>query len=90
MIFFSVVIKLHSAGDLTRTEASGAHIDVLGRTIDNRLDALHVGLPGTIGAAVRVGDLDTEHNALVAEFTFSNSLKPPRLQISRFLKHRTI
>ena len=74
---------LHSAGDLTRTEASGAHIDVLGRAVDNRLDALHIGLPGPVGAAMRVGDLDTEHNALVTEFTFGHSLEPPRLQNMR-------
>ena len=69
---------LQSAGDLTRTEASGAHVHVLGRTVYNRLDALHVGLPGTVGAAVGVGDMDTEHNALIAKFTFGHSLIPPR------------
>ena len=71
---------LHSAGDLTRTEASGAHVHVLGRTVYNRLDALHVGLPGTVGAAVGVGDMDTEHNALIAKFTFGHSLIPPRFK----------
>lgn len=70
--------NLHSAGDLTRTEASGAHIDVLGRAVDNRLDALHIGLPRTVGAAVRVGHPDAEHNALIAKFTFGHSLIPPR------------
>ena len=68
----------HSAGDLTRTEASGAHINVLGRAVDDRLDALHIGLPGTVGTAVRVGHLDAEDNALVAKFTFGHSLIPPR------------
>lgn len=38
----------HSAGDLTRTEASGAHMHVLGRAVDNRLDALHIGFPGAV------------------------------------------
>ena len=71
-------ISLHSAGDLTRTEASGAHVDVLGRTVDDRLDTLYVGLPGPIGAAVGVGDLNPEHNALIAKFTFGHSLIPPR------------
>ena len=68
----------HSAGDLTRTEASGAHINVLGRAVDDRLDALHIGLPGAVGAAVRVGHLNTEHDTLVAKFTFGHSLIPPR------------
>ena len=65
---------LHCAGDFARTEAMGAHIDVLGRAIDNRLDPLDVGLPRTIGAAVGVGQLNAEHDALVAEFTLSHSL----------------
>jgi len=75
--FFDAV--LHSAGDLTRTEASGAHINVLGRTIHDRLDPLHVGLPGPVGAAVGVGNLVAEHNALAAKITFRHSLLPPRL-----------
>ena len=28
---------LHCAGDFARTEAMGAHVDVLGRTVDDRL-----------------------------------------------------
>ena len=71
-------IPLHSAGDLTGTEASGADVHMLGSTVHDRLDPLHIGLPGTVGAAVRVGDLIAEHNALVAEFTFGHSLLPPR------------
>ena len=65
---------LHSAGDLTRTEASGADVDVLGSTVHDRLDALHIGLPGPIGAAVGVGNLNAEHDALIAELTFGHSL----------------
>ena len=68
----------HSAGNFTRTEASGAHMDVLGRAVHDCLDTLHVGLPGTVGAAVRVGHLNTEHNTLIAKFTFGHSLIPPR------------
>ena len=70
--------QLHSAGNFARTEAMSAHIDVLRGAIDDRLHALDVGLPGTIGAAVRVGNLNAEHNTLVANFTFSHSLEPPR------------
>ena len=74
--------RLHRAGDFARTEAVGAHIDVLGRTVDDCLDPLDVGLPGTVGAAVRVGHLNAENNALVAEFTLSHSFEPPRWFIS--------
>ena len=43
-----------------------------GSTIHDRLDTLDVGLHGTVGTAVRVGHLDTEGDALVAEFTFGH------------------
>ena len=43
-----------------------------GRTIDDSLHALDVGLPGTVGAAVGVGDLDTEVHALATELTFGH------------------
>ena len=65
-------IPLHSAGDLTGTEASGADVDVGGSAIHDCLDTLDVGLHGTVGTAVRVGHLDTEGDALVAEFTFGH------------------
>ena len=52
-----------------------------GGTIHDRLDALHVGLPGTVGAAVGVGHLDAEDNALVAEFTFGHFALPPRFEV---------
>ena len=35
-------------------------------------------LLGAIAAAVGVGHLNTEHNALIAKFTFGHSLEPPR------------
>ena len=63
---------LHRAGDLAGTEASGADIDMAGRAVHNRLDALHVGLPGAVGTTMGVGDLDAEGDALVAEFAFGH------------------
>ena len=45
-----------------------------GRTIDDSLHALDVGLPGTIGTPVGVRDLDTEGHALVAKFALSHPL----------------
>ena len=72
------VVGSDSAGNFARTEAMSAHIDVLRGAVDDRLHALHVGLPGTIGAALGVGNLNAEHDALVTKFTFSHSLEPPR------------
>ena len=69
---------LHSTGDLAGAEAAGAHIDVLGGAVYDRLDALDVGLPGTVGAAVGVGNLNAEGHALTTELTFGHIYKPPR------------
>ena len=55
-------------------------------TVDDRLDALHIGLPGTVGAAVRVRHLNAEHNALITKFTFGHSLD--LLAVSNLLKAR--
>ena len=68
----------HSAGDLTRTEAAGADVHVLGRAVHDRLDALHIGLPGAVRAAVRVGHLNAERNTLIAKLAFGHFLEPPR------------
>ena len=65
-------IPLHSAGDLTGTEASGADVNMSGGTIHDRLNPLHIGLPGTVGAAVGVGNLDAEGHTLVAKFAFGH------------------
>ena len=75
--FYLAIYQLHSAGDLTGTEASGADVHVSGSPIHNRLHALHVGLPGAVGAAVGVGDLDTEGYALATKITFRHLLHLP-------------
>ena len=67
-----LLFKSHSTGDLAGTEAAGAHIHVLGSAVYHSLDALDVGLPGTVGAAVGVGHLDTEVHALATELTFGH------------------
>ena len=65
---------LNRAGNFTGAQTAGTNIDMAGRTIDNCLNALHIGLPGTVGAAVRVRHLNAEHNALITKFTFGHSL----------------
>ena len=44
------------------------------RTIDHSLHALDIGLPGTIGASMGVGNLDTEGHALIAELALCHPL----------------
>ena len=74
------------AGDLAGAEATGADIDMLGRTVDDRFHALYIGLPRTVRTAVRVRDLDPEHNALIAKFAFGHFVIPPRCQAHAFGK----
>ena len=71
-------IQLHRTGDLAGAQAAGAHINMSGSAVHNRLDTLDIGLPGTVAAAMRMGNLDTEGNALIAEITLSHIPKPPR------------
>ena len=48
-----------------------------GSTINDCLDALDVGLPGTVGTSVGVRNLDTEGHALIAKITLSHFVAPP-------------
>ena len=66
-------MQLHSAGDLAAAQAAGADVDMLGGPVHDGLDALHVRLPGTVGASVRVGDLNTEGHVLVTELTLCHA-----------------
>ena len=62
------------AGNFTGTQAPGTNIHMARRTIDQSLNALDVGLPGTIGTTVRVGNSDTERNTLVAKLALCHPL----------------
>ena len=69
------MLKLHSAGDLTAAQAASAGVNVLGRTVYDGLDALHIGLPCTIGASVGVADLNAECHILITKLTLCHRLK---------------
>ena len=45
-----------------------------GRTINNSLDTFHIGLPGTIGTSVGVGNLNTKGHTLFAKLALSHPL----------------
>ena len=66
---FRVIRILHSAGDLTAAQAASACINMLGTAVHDGLDALHIRLPGTVGASVGVADLDAEGHVLLAKLT---------------------
>ena len=65
-------LVLHGAGHFTGPQAASARIDVTGLTVDDRLDALDIGLPHPIGSTVGVGDLDPERHALAAKITLGH------------------
>ena len=68
---------LDRAGNFTGTQAPGTNIHMARRTIDQSLHALDVGLPGTIGAAVRVGNLNTKGHTLIANIALCHFPAPP-------------
>ena len=53
-----------------------------GSTINDCLDALDVGLPGTVGTSVGVRNLDTKGYALTTKITLSHSLHLPSFHYS--------
>ena len=66
--------KSDSPLNLVRTEASGTSVHMARSTVHNGLNALHVGLPGSVGTSVGVGDLNTKGNALATIITLCHSL----------------
>ena len=68
------MLGLDSPLNLVRTEASGTSVHMARSTVHNSLDALNVGLPGSVGTSVGVRDLDAKHNALATVITLRHSL----------------
>ena len=66
-----------SAGYRIGAEAPCADVDVARSAIYNSLDALDIGFPCSVSTSVRVGNLDSEGNALSADITFCHQLTPP-------------
>ena len=70
LIFFVLLIGSDRSGDLTGTQAACAGINSAGGAVDDRLDSLHVGLPGSVGSSVGMGNLDTELHVFSAKIAF--------------------
>ena len=68
------VNTLDRAGNLTGTQTAGTNIHMAGRTIDDCLNALDVGLPRAIGTSVGVGNSDTKGHTLVAKLALCHPL----------------
>ncbi len=63
-----------SPGYFTGTQTPGTNVHMAGRTVDQRLNALDIGLPGAVGTPMRVGNLNAESHALIAELAFCHPL----------------
>ena len=69
--------KSDGALNLVGAEASGTCVNMAGSSIHDSLNALNVGLPGTIGTSVGVRDLNTKGYALTTKITLSHFIAPP-------------
>ena len=68
---------LNSAVNFARTQASCADINLLGSSVHNRSHSPDIRLPRFVRPAMRMGNLDTESNALAANLTLCHILTPP-------------
>ena len=75
-----------SALNLVGAEASGTCVHMARSTVDNGLDPLNIGLPGTVGTSVGVGDLNTEGNALTTIITLRHHCTSYPLLMARILR----
>ena len=69
-----VTIDSDCSGDSAGAQAPGTNIHMARRTIDNRLHALDIGLPGAIATPVGVRNLDAERDPLIAKLALSHPL----------------
>ena len=60
--------------NLVGTEATGTSVHMARSTVHNGLNPLNIGLPGSVGTSVGVGNLDTKGNALAAIITLCHTL----------------
>ena len=70
-----------SAVNLTGTQAAGAYSNRLVRAVVIYLDFSDVGLPHSVGRAMRMGNLSAENNAFSANAALSHLSLPPSLRI---------
>ena len=61
-----------SALHLVGAETSGTNVNMTGSSVYDRLDALDIGLPHSVGTSVGVGNLDTKGHALAANIALSH------------------
>ena len=65
--FRTVLRNLDRAGNFARTQATGAGVNTLGRTVYNGLNAFYVGFPHPVGVSLGVGHIVAENELLAAD-----------------------
>ena len=70
LIFFFSVRKSDRSRDLAGTQAARAGVNSARGTVNDRLHSLYVGLPGSVGPSVGMGNLDTELHVFAAKIAF--------------------
>lgn len=71
---FSYHIQLNSTFNLIGTEASCTDVDMAGRTVNDCLHALYVGLPCTVRTSVGMGNLNAKRHTLAANIALCQLL----------------
>ena len=59
-------------GDLAGAQTPCTDVYMARSTVDNCLNALHIGLPSLVGTSVRMGNFNTKGHALAAKITLSH------------------
>lgn len=72
--FGSLFVLSDRSGDFAGAQTPGTNIYMARRTIDDCLDTLYIGLPGTIGTSVGVRHLNTKGDTLIAKLALSHPL----------------
>ena len=67
-------LQLNSAGNFTGTQATGAGVDITGRTVHHRFHSFYVGFPCAVCTSVRMGNLNSKGNTFTAAITFCHLL----------------
>ena len=74
---YSIERSLDGAGYLAGTNAAGAGVNVLGRTVYHSLNSSYIGLPGPVGSSMRMGNLNAESYTITADIALCHLSAPP-------------
>ena len=69
--------ELVCAGYLARTKTAAANVNVAGLSVNDSLYSHYIGLPGSVRASVRVGNLNSKSYSFVADIAFCHENAPP-------------